>query len=650
MSKNKPSFFEYAWYLNRTFTTTELVETVSKLASVPKICRDDRSNSSNRLIFSTPNDFALPGFLRKTIGGNTTASCLYTVIQAASPDCWSLEHALKMMTWVIEQEEMDDLRKVSIERARFEFQFREIPVVLVYIPEISSKNAEGVACNFGALIFEPLGALDNSLDERLSYDLGFCLDDTDGVGYTANAVLNEFFGKFDDFRGDNPMHISIHSISCKLENNDVCSLIRRLIEISASDNCQFLQSQVKYKVPPQIQQSSLDSFLNFLQNEKGSSTVSEGQMQLSYFMHWGVIFGFVADGMELTDEAYQNGLLKGRDLEKYQDAHSNFLKEYVEWVAATAHMDTVSGAIPAYCLAFDWKTRIRLIVLPVGDQFILCQTPLELKKKFKPSAAISSVFGSMDNWVQGVPPIEDDLDFPVLNDKEDYGIGEATMPARSPFAFQDPFVWVRKLKEELRKKGRSKSKESAKTEAGSLDEQIENLIAAGLALSPGITAMDFLLLDSEEEYRKNPYVSVFWRLTERSSDGVIFSPQALYHSRDDPSEEQMMEDFQRLCGEECRIENIGFEYYPLDDPEGHWLKYVRFTANGDPVEWFLGPDATAMGGLQILVEYFQSFFKERFKDRLLYETSAEYVLLCLSAEVAERIGKLSPLSEHPERE
>jgi hypothetical protein len=427
-------------------------------------------------------------------------------------------------------------------------------------------------------------------------------------------------------------------------------VLQRLVEISQLDECQFLQSRIRFIIPHQVSKTALSSFLDMIEAERAVFPDPENQVQLSFFLNFGATMGFICDTTPLTDKAYDDGDLTGDDLEKYKGAHSTFLKEYVEWIAATAHLETVSGAIPAYWLAYDRKTRIGLVVLPIGNQFVLCQTPIELKKNFKASPAISSVFGSADDWVQGKPPIEGDFHFPVLNDKEDYGMGEATMPARPPFAFQDPLVWVRKLKEDLRNKGSTKTKQSAKPEPGSLDEQLAKLVAAGLELSPGITAMDFLLLDSEEEYRNNPYVSVFWQLTERNSDGVIFSPQALYHSRDDPSEEQMMEDFQRLCGEECRIENVDFEYYDKDDPVGHWLKYVRFTANGVSVEWFLGPDATEMGGLQILVEYFQSFFKERLNDRVLYETNAEYVLLCLSAEVAERIGKLSPLSEHPERE
>jgi hypothetical protein len=105
-----------------------------------------------------------------------------------------------------------------------------------------------------------------------------------------------------------------------------------------------------------------------------------------------------------------------------------------------------------------------------------------------------------------------------------------------------------------------------------------------------------------------------------------------------------------MCGLECPIEQIEFHEYDEDDPEGFGLKMIRFTADGEPVEWFLGPDAGEKGGLQLLIEHFQSFFRERFKNRQLYETDEEYVLLFLSDEAAEKIGKLVKLYPHPERD
>lgn len=228
MSNKKPSFFEHAWYFNRKVSTGELVETASKLALVPKICREDRSNSSNRLIFSTPSEFAFPDFLRKTIGGNATGYRLYTVIEAASPNCRSLEHCLKLMMWILEHEEIDDIRKVSIERARFEFQFHGLPVVLVYNPKRVEEDAEGVTRHYGSVTFQPFGALYNSLDMPLSHDLGFYLSEADGAGYAANVLLNEFLGKFDDLLVDNRVSISNHVINCALKNNDGYGMMRRL--------------------------------------------------------------------------------------------------------------------------------------------------------------------------------------------------------------------------------------------------------------------------------------------------------------------------------------------------------------------------------------------------------------------------------------
>lgn len=51
-----------------------------------------------------------------------------------------------------------------------------------------------------------------------------------------------------------------------------------------------------------------------------------------------------------------------------------------------------------------------------------------------------------------------------------------------------------------------------------------------------------------------------------------------------------------------------------------------------------------------LLEYFQTFFKERFKDRLLYETGAGYVMPLLPREAAEKISKVTRLQAYPERE
>lgn len=71
-----------------------------------------------------------------------------------------------------------------------------------------------------------------------------------------------------------------------------------------------------------------------------------------------------------------------------------------------------------------------------------------------------------------------------------------------------------------------------------------------------------------------------------------------------------------------------------------------------PLYLTLGSERGVLGlfDLRNLLEYFQTLFKARFKDRLLYETGAEYVKLFLPWDVAEKISKLTRLHAYPERE
>jgi hypothetical protein len=293
---------------------------------------------------------------------------------------------------------------------------------------------------------------------------------------------------------------------------------------------------------------------------------------------------------------------------------------------------------------------VGLVVIPVKRRFVLCLAATSPQKEVPLPKKLAAAIGSPDDWVQGVFPVEGDFTLPVLKSKYFYGFGELETPIPDPFVFEDAGVWVKKLKAEFRKKAKGGNTQ-AKPEAGSLDDQLAQLQAAGLVLSPGITPLDFLLSHSEEFYREEPYVRVCQQLAKRNEEGVVFCPQTISHDEDYPSEEEMMADFQRVCGKEYRIENIEYEFYHEDDEEGEGLKFIRFKANGEDVEWFFGPDAAEERGRYSLLEYFQSFIKERMKDHRLYEIRGVWgTLIFLPKKAAKSMGKLIKLTEAPERD
>ncbi len=335
---------------------------------------------------------------------------------------------------------------------------------------------------------------------------------------------------------------------------------------------------------------------------------------------------------------------------EYVRVLGKYLEEFIDWIASVADHETVSGALPAYCLVGDGDAEVGLVIFPVKGRFVLCLAATSPQKEVPLPKKLAAAIGSPDDWVQGVFPVEGDFTLPVLESKYFYGFGEMQTPIPEQFEFEYARTWVKKVKAEFRKKTKGGNSQT-KPEPGSLDEQLAFLQAAGLVLSPGITALDFLVSHSEEFYREEPYVRVCQQLANRNEEGVVFCPQTISHDEDNPSEEEMMADFQRVCGKEYRIENIEYEFYPEDDEEGEGLKFIRFTANGDEVEWFFGPDAAEERGRYSLLEYFQSFIKERMKDHRLYEIRGVWdTLFFLPKKAAKRIGKVIEVTEAPERD
>ena len=346
MSEKSLSLFHKAWYHNRTYSAVELVEEVGKLAHMPEITRWDRGHSSNRLILSKSSELVFPDFLQQTIGGNNPECSLYTVFQVASDYQGSIESFLRIMQLIAQNKQIDLLSNISIEKSEFEFLFSGIPIKITFNP-MGVDFSDGVIGEPSCIQVEPFGAMSDSINTTIADSFGFYLSDPDGVGFMARSAMIKFLDLFKKLDLEAYRSESIYVISSGLKNNSEHEAIRYLIELLSTGDCLFLQSRVKYILPPQLRQSELNKFCDIFQKEMDCMTNSGGNTQLSFFLNFGSIDGFIFNDEYLSDESHEKGALTGMSLKNYRIAHSRYLEEFVEWIAATANLKTVSGVIPA---------------------------------------------------------------------------------------------------------------------------------------------------------------------------------------------------------------------------------------------------------------------------------------------------------------
>jgi hypothetical protein len=638
------SVFENAWFLNRTFTAEELRCAVSKLPHAVEVTQNCQGSSKNRLVLHRAEDFVFPRFLTRTLGGKLKGSWLYCgfELHTRSATALGLVRSLSQ-SFVNGCNAIDITKSVILEYLNIEIFFEDIPIFIRFNP----FKVDFVEGN----IYDGLvGFSVHALGHNTNHDhFGIDLRDSKGVGATVGQILKRFLDLFNDLGDNNELSAGGLDVQFKIPKTSVNEFVGRLINLAVKGS--KILCKLEFIIPMLVEDDALLLFLEEIQNQHEIAERDGTPSLLSFFLrlHAKQTIGFHEHGEEYVHQVNET-CQAGNANPNYIRLHALFLEEYVDWIASTAHMKTASGALPAYCLASDRFLNMSLVVFPVGDNFVLCFAPDEYQTKTRLPLKIASMLGSPDDWIQGVFPVEGDFILPALKDKHSYGFGEIAMPVPEPFAFQCPEVWVRRLKEEHRKKAKSR-KSSTVPDPGSLDDQLAQLQAAGLVLSPGITALDFLLSHSEEFYREEPYVRVCQQLAKRNEEGVVFCPQTISHDEDYPSEEEMMAYFQRVCGKEYRIENIEYEFYPEDDEEGEGLKFIRFTANGENEEWFFGPDAAEERGRYSLLEYFQSFIKERMKDHRLYEIRGVWgTLIFLPKKAAKSMGKLIKLTEAPERD
>jgi hypothetical protein len=222
-------------------------------------------------------------------------------------------------------------------------------------------------------------------------------------------------------------------------------------------------------------------------------------------------------------------------------------------------------------------------------------------------------------------------------------------PALPPFQFKRANDYIKKEMQRLKNQKASKKKVKSTVE-NTLEDQLNKMLDAGLVLSPGISVDDFLMIESEESYKAEPYTHLCWQLTNRNEEGVIFCPLEFDYGDYHLPEREYMDSFQRICAyRSIAIENIESEDYEEndeeqdEDEEAEGLRQIRFTANREEVIWNFGPDPSHNKYYEWL-GHAQRFFQDRFDDMLIYEISGVYRLLCLPKASADKISKLIRIS------
>ncbi len=538
------SLFDNAWFYRDLFTAEELTSAVTKFTSVPYVAQSDYAISNNRLIIRNSSDFVFPEFLNMTIGGSRNLKISPKFTFERRSDVKSnieLTNSKLLHLLTTTDDNIGNLSNASL-HLEMHLRFEGSPISVKF--SAFSSNPELIQER--ALTILPYGAT------CMGYDPDLKMYDSSDFAQATRQRVERFINML-NLESD---IVSKYFLSqyCILKFNSIHTFkVLRQFESASFDynECSSL----------------VDILLPFSTNAKDILKVSNeffniryGDAVISYYVNLNnnTTIGFSVDDTDY----YHDGIGWSNNQQKsyipeYSQANEKYLIKYVEWLARTSHLATVSGAIPAYALLAHTKDGLNLVVLPVEDKFILSLAPFDLTVKFDGNAKLFSVLGSPEDWMKGKMPIDGDYKLPVVLEKDSSGVGEFKMQAMPPYDLPDPNVYIKKERDRI-KKEKAKLKKKKPVTEGSLEDQLNKLVQAGLVLSPGVTADDFLEFDSEEYYLKNPYTQISWNLAKKNSDEVILSPQAFELNSYYLPENEHMESFARICGDRSLKIEISF--------------------------------------------------------------------------------------------
>lgn len=621
-----------AWFYKSAISEAELVAAVSKAASMPYVKQPQNLNSLNRLVMTSSDDYAHPDFLADTIGARSNYCILSVKIER-----WSLTFEnLRCYKSLIEEFAGDEKNNKCLDSfdgtsLKAELFFNKAPIILEFFYFLKTKTSELRIFPFGKCV----GGADS----------GMHLRGENSISKAARNRAEKFLSKL-GITTFNHVQFEGKTADIIFSFDELIDFINKLLLVKFLDNG---ASSIGLHTPITSEVKSIKYFIDRL-FDFGTNDFE------IYFLPWfnnSFTCGFTSNDVNCYHDDI--GLLCDRTpfIQEYSCGHELFLRKYVTWLNKISNLGTMSGNRSCYALLQHCNDSCSLVVFPYKGKFVIAIVPFDSNSKLTSDLDLFSIIGSKDDWLEGIIPEDQEYFPPSETTKSDRYVGEFDLPQLPPYEFTNTDVYIKKAIHRLENQKPSQKKAKAIDEC-SLEEQLKKMVEAGLVLSPGITAEDFLMTESEESYRAEPYSHLCWQLTNRNEKGRTFCPLAFNFADYDIPEKELMREFQRICGFlSITIENIESEDYEEgqgqgqgdeeDEEEPEGLKHIRFTANGEKVIWNFGPDPSFNKRYEWL-DHAQEFFRQRFADLLIYEISGVYRMLCLSSEAAKEINNLIRVS------